>query len=68
MYNGFWCSYCKQQVDAVDAYVTSEKEPTEFWGSMAAVTQWFYSCPECQDELEDYEGQDAEGEADDEQA
>jgi len=68
MSKDFWCSCCEQAVDAFDASKNTERYNAEFWGSRATSTTTFYYCPDCQDELEDYEGQDAEDEADDEQA
>lgn len=53
----FWCRECEQAFSAQDAEKRAENDSSEFWGMRQNTQTFFYFCPTCGAELEDYDFQ-----------
>ena len=60
----FWCRDCALAFSAQDAEKRAENDSSEFWGMRQNTQSFFYYCPACGDEMEDYDFQDSTGEDD----
>ena len=58
----FWCRDCELAFSAQDAEKIAETGCCEFWGMRQNTLTFFYHCPTCKEELEDYDFQDSTGE------
>lgn len=60
----FWCQVCEEKVSMQDALQEDDTIPYEFWGERGTHKIVMFKCPACDEELEDYEGQDDTGSTD----
>jgi DNA-directed RNA polymerase subunit RPC12/RpoP len=59
----YQCSNCDSIFDSEEADRIPEKSCSEFWGSVAWETRYYYACPSCgsdeiQEHIEDGDGDD----------
>jgi predicted nucleic acid-binding Zn-ribbon protein len=59
----YQCSNCEEIFSSAEAALVPEQMCSEFWGSVAWETRYYYACPSCgsdeiQEHIEDGEGDD----------
>jgi len=59
----FWCATCVESLQDVDCAVTLVYETHEVFGQVRTSEFAQYSCPDCGGDLDNYRGQDHDGES-----